>query len=85
MALKKYWFLGCVIVFDELVNYPEFENHEMKAFYEWITNHSIQFEWIGMNGKMLSREQIQDTVSTCSVEGIKQEETLHILQRIKKT
>jgi hypothetical protein len=42
----------CVIVFDELVNYPEFdgETGELKAFYEFITENIVNYEWIGMNG-----------------------------------
>jgi len=27
---------GCVIVFDEFMNYPDFENHEYLAFREWL-------------------------------------------------
>lgn len=42
----------CVIVFDELVNYPGFdgETGELRAFYEWMTENNINYEWIGMNG-----------------------------------
>ena len=42
----------CIVVFDELVNYPGFDgdNGELKAFYEFVTEHNIRFEWIGMNG-----------------------------------
>ena len=42
----------CIVVFDELVNYPGFDgdNGELKAFYEFVTEHDIRFEWIGMNG-----------------------------------
>lgn len=44
---------GCVIIFDELVNYPGFdgETGELKAFYEFITENNVNYEWIGMNGK----------------------------------
>jgi hypothetical protein len=42
----------CVIVFDELVNYPGFDGDtgELKAFYEFITENKVDYEWIGMNG-----------------------------------
>lgn len=42
----------CVIVFDELVNYTGFDGDtgELKAFYEFITENKITYEWIGMNG-----------------------------------
>jgi hypothetical protein len=50
--LKEYIDTDCVIVFDELVNYPGFdgETGELKAFYEFITNNDVKYEWIGMNG-----------------------------------
>lgn len=40
------------IVFDELVNYPTYEKHEILAFYEFIKeNKEYEYEIIGMNGK----------------------------------
>lgn len=44
---------GCVVVFDELVNYDGYQRDgELKAFYEFIKNNKVEFEYIGMNGKM---------------------------------
>jgi hypothetical protein len=42
----------CIIVFDELVNYPGFDGDkgELKAFYEFVTENNVNYEWIGMNG-----------------------------------
>lgn len=50
--LKNYIDNDCIIVFDELVNYPGFdgETGELKAFYEFITENKVDYEWIGMNG-----------------------------------
>jgi hypothetical protein len=50
--LKDYIDVDCVLVFDELVNYPGFdgETGELKAFYEFITENNVNYEWIGMNG-----------------------------------
>lgn len=50
--LKDYLDDDCVIVFDELVNYPGFDGDkgELKAFYEFITENRVDYEWIGMNG-----------------------------------
>jgi hypothetical protein len=50
--LKDYMANGCVIVFDELVNYPGFdgETGELKAFYEFITENNVVYDWIGMDG-----------------------------------
>ncbi len=50
--LKDHIDEGCIIVFDELVNYPGFDGDtgELKAFYEFITENRVKYEWIGMNG-----------------------------------
>ncbi len=51
--LKDYIDKDCIIIFDELVNYPGFDGDtgELKAFYEFITENKVDYEWIGMNGK----------------------------------
>jgi hypothetical protein len=51
-VLKDYIDTDCIIVFDELVNYPDFDGDsgELKAFYEFITENKVDYEWIGMNG-----------------------------------
>jgi len=51
-TLKDYLDNDCVIVFDELVNYPGFDGDtgELKAFYEFITENIVNYEWLGMNG-----------------------------------
>ncbi len=41
---------GTVIVFDELFNYPEYRDHEIKAFYEFLAETGAGFEWIGIKG-----------------------------------
>lgn len=44
---------GCVIVFDELVNYEGYKrNGELKAFYEFVKENNIEFDFLGMNGRM---------------------------------
>jgi hypothetical protein len=40
----------CILVFDELVNYPGYESGELMAFSEFILKHNLRYEWIGMNG-----------------------------------
>lgn len=42
----------CIIVFDELINYPDFDQHEWKAWWEFVDTNQIQFEWMGMNGEI---------------------------------
>jgi len=52
-ALKDHLDKDCVVIFDELVNYPGFDGNtgELKAFYEFINENKVDYEWIGMNGK----------------------------------
>lgn len=51
-VLKPYLDTDCIVVFDELVNYPGFdgETGELRAFYEFIQENHVDYEWIGMNG-----------------------------------
>lgn len=51
-VLKDYMDKDCVIVFDELLNYPGFDGDtgELKAFYEFITENKVDYTWIGMDG-----------------------------------
>lgn len=51
-TLKSYIDENCIIVFDELVNFPEFdgENSELRAFYEFVMENKVKYKWIGMNG-----------------------------------
>ena len=46
------WVCDCIIIFDEFVNYDGFDGNtgELKAFYEFITENTVDYEWIGMNG-----------------------------------
>jgi hypothetical protein len=52
--LKDFFDNECVLVFDELVNYPGFmgETGELLALYEFIRENNIEYEWIGMNGTL---------------------------------
>lgn len=48
---------GTVIIFDELHNssgiYPDWRNHEYKAFMEFVEEKNVSFEWLGfvINGE----------------------------------
>lgn len=42
----------CVIVFDELLNYPTYEQHEVKAFHEFLEASGRGHVWIGKHGKV---------------------------------
>ena len=52
--LKDYIDVDCIIVFDELLNYPGFdgETGELKAFYEFVTENNVEYDWIGMDGEV---------------------------------
>ena len=51
-AVRDYLDVDCVIVFDEFVNYPGVENGELKAFYEFVTENTVSYDWIGMCGTL---------------------------------
>ena len=53
-TVKDYLADNCVIIFDELLNYPGFDgdNGELKALYEFVTENKVRYSWIGMNGKI---------------------------------
>jgi predicted O-methyltransferase YrrM len=38
---------GTVILFDEYFNYPNWEQHEFKAFQEFVTEHRIKYTYLG--------------------------------------
>tara|TARA_R100001082_G_scaffold100801_1_gene70087 strand:+ start:28 stop:825 length:798 start_codon:yes stop_codon:yes gene_type:complete len=40
---------NCIIVFDELLSYNGFQDHEWKAWWEFVEKYDIEFEWIGGN------------------------------------
>lgn len=45
---------GSIIVFDELINYPGYDdgNGELRALREFAKAFSVESRWIGMNGKL---------------------------------
>ena len=42
---------GAVIVFDEYFNYPGWEQHEYKAFSEFVDQACFKFKYLGSNPK----------------------------------
>ena len=46
-ALGEQLGVGCIIVFDEYFNYPNWRLHEYKAFQEMIAGRAIGYEYIG--------------------------------------
>lgn len=47
-ALDEYILPGTIIVFDELMNFVDYEKQEMKALYEYVTTRNVNFEVIGV-------------------------------------
>jgi len=45
---------GCVVVFDEFFNYPNFEQHEFKAFFEFVEKHQVTYDFLGYAGEQIS-------------------------------
>lgn len=45
-SLKKQIVPGTVIVFDEYLNYPNWQNHEFRAFQEFVEEFGIRYEYI---------------------------------------
>ena len=41
--------IGSVIVFDEYYNYPNWKNHEYKAFQEFCKKYEVKYEYIGFS------------------------------------
>jgi len=44
---------NCVIIFNSLVNFYNYEKSALKAVYNFFNSYKINFEWIGMDGKIL--------------------------------
>lgn len=42
---------GTVILFDEYFNYPNWQQHEFKAFMEFVEEFGISYEYIGYNSR----------------------------------
>jgi Methyltransferase domain len=53
-VLGKRIVTGTVIVFDEYFNYPGWEQHEHKAWSEFVADRSVTFEYIGWAGAVTS-------------------------------
>ena len=44
MLLDPYIAPGCIILFDDLINYPDYREHEIKALWEWLEASKRQVE-----------------------------------------
>ena len=51
---------GTIILFDELVNYKLYREHEIKAFFEWLQVSGAKVAPIGMQGPIQGRLEAMD-------------------------
>lgn len=62
---------GTIVIFDELLNYPGYEKHEIKALYEFLKETHVQCEWIGIRGKIsLVPDSIDEKKFYCGSQGV---------------
>jgi len=47
--LNPYVKPGLIILFDEFMGYVGFQNHEFRAFLEYVEEYKIEFEWLAYN------------------------------------
>ena len=38
---------GAIIIFDEYFNFPDWRNHAIQAFAEFVAEHGVNYEYIG--------------------------------------
>ena len=56
---------GTVLIFDEYFNYPNWEQHEFKAFQEFVTEHAIKYRYLGYSRQqVVMRIEIPDRPNT---------------------
>jgi hypothetical protein len=66
-SLRDRFHPGTVIVFDELVNYPSFREHEVLALFEFIRDGGWQAEWIGSKCPISANPENPKDVECCAV------------------
>ena len=54
---------GTVIVFDEYFNYPNWEQHEFKAFQEFVSDHAVKYSYLAF-----ARQQVAVRLEAIGVE-----------------
>jgi hypothetical protein len=51
---------GTVLVFDELINYPRYAEHEIKALWEWLASSGMRVRVIGGFGPLKGASHTMD-------------------------
>jgi len=57
---------GAVILFDEYYNFPRWQQHEYKAFQEFVEKNGIEYEYIGysVTGQQVAVRMLQNPIFT---------------------
>jgi hypothetical protein len=52
---------GCIISFDEIFNFPEYDNStsELRALKEWVDEYEVEFDWLGICPLFTERASIR--------------------------
>jgi hypothetical protein len=58
--------VGTILVFDELYNYPGYENHEFKAFQEFLNKHAFTARYLAYN---IYHEQVAIQIESKDADG----------------
>lgn len=85
---------GCLIIFDELLHYNGFLDNELLAFYEFVTENELGFEWVAIRGGVMEASNLpsRDNLMTKDWKmadfrkrGYEQEVAVRIVDRDKLT
>ena len=52
---------GTILVMDEFCRYPDFEKHEILAFYEWVTESGASWEYVCHSWRRYARVALKNT------------------------
>jgi len=64
--------VGSILLFDEYFNYPNWENHEYKAWKEFVEKYQVSYDYIGFARQQVAVRILKynaktlDNLSTCS-------------------
>jgi hypothetical protein len=74
---------GIHMVFDELVGYPGYENHEMLALWLWMSEHKVMVCAMGHGGPVRIEEDISNWLNVITeVYGTSQSAWFQVIERL---
>ena len=63
MLLDQHIAPGCVLLFDDLINYPDYRDHEIKALWEWLDSTGRKVEVSNVNAPPEPRKPASSPVA----------------------